>query len=256
MGIRSESGSMRGKELKRAGAGAIEPFENGDRILPPLAGADIGAKKVNVGACPMLSTALATIWRQMGKRGVVIIAITAFACLLVIQSPFSTAIWGENRESGLFVLVGLAAFGGAVLTLLWALIFPVRVLVEWNRLTSSSMRVSETTPGSINSSLRPTRNVTEDTASDADASFAIEPPKLTAATQHDNNGSPRPSLDYLPNAVGITGAVIGIIASISAAQGAEVITLTAKLAGLGYLIGYPVGVLIRATIRRLSRAQQ
>jgi Zn-dependent protease with chaperone function len=86
----------------------------------------------------MVTKALATVWRRMGTRGIVILLITAFALALVLKSDFSTAIWGNNRESGLFVLVGLAGFGGAFVSLIWAGGFVVSVLVEWNRLRRSA----------------------------------------------------------------------------------------------------------------------
>jgi hypothetical protein len=50
----------------------------------------------------------------------------------------------------------------------------------------------------------------------------------------------------------MVGAVVGMIASSFISEGAEAIGMAIKLAGFGYIVGYPIGVVIRAGIVRWS----
>jgi hypothetical protein len=218
----------------------------------PIAGASIGDGE---GPRSGLPAALATVWRRMGIRGIIIILVTAVACLLVFNSSFSTAVWGNNRESGLFVLVGLVAFGGAFVTVFWAIAFPICAMIEWNRLRASQVN-SRDQKGSVRSPVGTVQPVVADSRASAydqnAAKAALQDRQLPA--QHKTNDPPT-FIGYLPGAVGALGAVIGMIVSISIAKGAEVITLTGKLAGVGCMIGYPIGALSRAAIIHLWRSR-
>jgi hypothetical protein len=237
----------------------------------------------------MLTKAIAAVWRRMGTRGVIILLITASALALVLKSDFSTAIWGDNRESGLFVLVGLAGFGGAFVSFIWAGGFVFHVLVEWHRLRripgshseKQNVNVKQVPEvkdaqcskcgmplptaalfcshcGTSSSDSDSDRAVSGGTMnmpamSAADQNRDVRPPNIPGSERKAGSSAP---LAYLPNAVGAAGAVVGIIVSQSIGRGAEVITLSGKLAAFGFMVGYPIGIMSRALIIRLSKVRQ
>lgn len=186
----------------------------------------------------MVTKAITVVWRRIGTRGIIILLITAFALALVLKSDFSTAIWGNNRESGLFVLVGLAGFGGVFFSLFWVGGFLVCVLVEWNRLR----RVAARSPERFSESVAIGRTLDAAVVSKAAHTLRdVESPNLSSPAVIKTDSPATLSLGYLPNGLGAAGAVVGMIVSISIARGAEVITLTGKLAAFGFMVGYPVG---------------
>lgn len=204
------------------------------------------------GYANMLARAVATVWRREWRFGIILVLATACASALVF---FSTAIWGNNRESGLFVLVGLIAFGGVLVTLLWVLGLAKNVIVEWMRLRAQKQNAEPTGSMVSPATEAPARSVVEGRTVAADDQRRVSPDQRLTVHRRKND-SRTFSLGYLPNTVGTVGAVIGMIVSISVGKGAEAITLTGKLAGLGFMIGYPIGALARAAIMRWSKSRQ
>ncbi len=212
------------------------------------------------GSGPTLVQALIRALRKEAAGFIVVIVfflLTAGLFLLTLDSAFSRAIWGNNRESGLFVLVGLVAFGAAFITVISVFVFLKGVLIGWYRLAKHEQSF-ETPMGTMHSPASPAQPaVADDTVSAYDQNA---PKAVLQDQQHPvqlkTNDLPTPSLRYLPHTVGALGAVIGMIISISIAKGEEVITLTGKLAGLGFMIGYPVGILSRAVIIDWLRSRQ
>jgi ankyrin repeat protein len=192
----------------------------------------------------------------MGTRGIVILLVTACALVLTLESGFSEAIWRHNRDSGLFVLIGLIAFAGALVSMFWAIAFPISVMGEWNRLRRQQN--FDTTKGSMRSPVSPVQPVAADNTVSVNDQNVAKPVlrDQQLPVQRKTSGSAAPFLGHLPTTVGVVGAVIGMIVSISVAEGARVITLTGQLAGLGFMIGYPVGALSRAAILRWSKSRQ
>jgi hypothetical protein len=134
------------------------------------------------------------------------------------------------------------------LTLILAIYFVVKVMVEYFRPKRDKQFQAPDLKASM-VRVVPVKSVAARTVA-ASAEPSNMPPQIP--TQKQQTKKSVGYLKYFPATFGGIGAVIGIIVSFSISNGAEVITMTGKLAAFGCLIGYPLGMLIETIVSKLK----
>jgi len=103
------------------------------KTVEPQAAAKATVAPPASGQPPLLRRAMATVWRRMWKRAIIILVGTACGAAIM-------ALWPDrDRESGAFVLVAVATFGGGLVALLWPIFFAFFVMAEWGELRGHAM---------------------------------------------------------------------------------------------------------------------
>ena len=180
------------------------------------------------------------VWRRM--RAVAIVSIcSAVGGLMLI------ALAGDH-ESPIFILAAFACVGGIALTLILAIYFVFIVMVEYFRPKRDKQFQAPDLKASM-VGIVPVKSVAAGTVAASSEPSNMPPP---IPTQHQQPKKSVGYSKYFPATFGGIGAVIGMIVSISISNGAEVITMTGKLAAFGCLIGYPLGMLIETIVNKLK----
>lgn len=198
----------------------------------------------------ILRRAFVNVWREneFGTWLIVVFVIT------IIGAGLEFGV--SDQETGAYVIGVFAFIGGlmlaSILTLFFFLKFVFMCLwLKQNPQSQASGIATSSVAAATVKSVTP-----ELTAVSSEPSKA--PPHLPVATnappipsQHQQPKKSDDNTKHLPGIFGAIGAVIGIIVSFSFSTGVEVITMTGKLAAFGWMLGYPVGMLIAVIVRSI-----